>query len=552
MEVTLIFPGQEPFTCEAPQWTTIEEIIEPYKDRAVYPVYLAKVGNDIRELTWKIGKGESITLLDIRTQAANMAYQASLTLLYLKAVEDVLGRTPVEIMHSLNKGLYTEIRKEGGVSSAELKEVEKAMRDMVKEDITLVRRAVTKQEALEELDSLGLVEKRRLFEHAAELERVWFYELDGFKNAFYCHMLPSTGYLKLFDIRKYRDGVLLRFPHMSDPSRLPDYSDDEKMYESFRSATHWQKLLGIEYVADLNEKIEAGEMKHIIQLSEALHEKRVVEIAQKIIERNKRIVLIAGPSSSGKTSFANRLCIQLEVNGAHPLYMGTDDYFVEREQSPRDENGEYDFENLDALDIDLFNHDLQALLDGEEVDLPTFDFMTGKKVFGKRLTRLGEGQPIVIEGIHALNGELTHKLPNNEKFKIYISALTQLNIDEHDRIPTTDGRLIRRMVRDYAYRGHTPQDTILGWPKVRKGEEKNIFPYSAEADALFNSVHIYELAVLKKYAAPLLSAIGPDDPTYGEARRLLAFLGTFNTCDSEDVIVNNSILREFIGGSVLV
>ena len=310
--------------------------------------------------------------------------------------------------------------------------------------------------------------------------------------------------------------------------------------------------MGIDYVSDLNKKIEEGKFKELIQLSEALHEHRIVEIADMIKKQKKRIILIAGPSSSGKTTFAQRLCIQLRVNGLQPLYMGTDDYFVEREDTPVDEFGEKNYEDLDAVDIHLFNQNINDLLAGKEVDMPTFNFLTGHKEFGKRLTSIKSGQPIVIEGIHALNEELTRELPHDEKFKIYISPLTQLNIDSHNRVVTTDHRMLRRMVRDYKYRGHSAQSTIASWPKVRAGEDKNIFPYSNEADVLFNSVHLYEICVLKKYAKPLLEAITPEEPEYSDAVRMLNFLRFFKTVDDDSAIVNNSILREFIGGSVFV
>ena len=347
-------------------------------------------------------------------------------------------------------------------------------------------------------------------------------------------------------------GVLLRFPHPSDPNRIPDYVDERVLYQTFGEQSRWGKLMGIDYAFDLNRKIEEGKFKELIQLSEALHERRIVEIADMITKQKKRIILIAGPSSSGKTTFAQRLCIQLRVNGLEPLYMGTDDYFLEREQTPVDAYGEKNYEDLDAVDIHLFNSNMNDLLAGKQVDLPTFDFLEGHKKYGKRLTRIRSNQPIVIEGIHALNDALTPEIAKEEKFKIYISPLTQLNIDAHNRIVTTDHRMLRRMVRDFKYRGYSAQNTIQNWPKVRAGEDKNIFPYSNEADVMFNSVHLYELCVLKKYALPLLEAIQPDEPEYSEAQRMRNFLRFFKTVEDDSAIVNNSILREFIGGSVFV
>lgn len=542
-------PRESAVTIEIKKGTTIEEVYRLYEEALPYKVLAAKVDNKLEELTKKLNRGCRVEFLDMRAQAANLIYQYGLSFIYLRAVDDVLGRVDTEIQHSLNKGLYTEIHREKPVTAAEVKAIEARMREIVAADIPFREEIVTREEALEGLDELLLQDKKRLLEETS-VKRVHYYDLDGFKNFFYGHMVPSSGYIEHFELRKYERGVLLRFPYPSDPATIPPYVDDCKMYETFAEATKWQELLGISYVTDLNDKIEKGQMREVIQLSEALHEKRIVEIAAEITEQKKHIVLIAGPSSSGKTSFARRLCIQLAVNGLKPLYLGTDDYFVDREDTPLDDNGEPDYENLSALEIDLFNEHMNALLEGKEVDLPEFDFVKGKKVYGGRVTSLEKGQPIVIEGIHALNGKLTEKIRSSEKYKIYISPLTQLNIDKHNRIPTTDARMLRRMVRDYKYRGHPAQETIREWPKVRAGEDKNIFPYNGEADAFFNSVHIYELAVLKKYVEPLLRSIRQDEPEYAEAARLLRFLNFFRIYDAEDEIVNNSILREFIGHSV--
>lgn len=540
---------QEAVETEVKSGTTIEELVRGLSEDLPYRILAAKVDNKSEELTKRLTRACRVELLDMRTQTANLAYQNSLVLVYLKAVEDVLGRVDTQILHSLNKGLFTIIHREGGVSEKDVRAIEARMRELVEADIPITKEVMSREEAMAELDELLLEDKKKLLQRS-RVKKVVYYSLEGFKNFFYSTMVPSTGYVDLFELKKYEEGVLLRFPHPSDPSRLQPYVDDTKMYAAFKEAGHWKELLGIYSVAELNECIEQGRMQEVIQLSEALHEKRVVEIAKEITEQNKRIILIAGPSSSGKTSFARRLCTQLAVNGARPMYLGTDDYFVERDETPLDEHGEPDYENLSAIDIELFNSHMNGLLAGEKVDLPTFDFMEGKKIFGKRIVSIDGNQPIVIEGIHALNGELTSKIPAAQKYKIYISPLTQLSIDKHNRIPTTDARMLRRMVRDYKYRGHSAQETIREWPKVRAGEDKNIFPYNGEADAFFNSVHIYELSVLKKYAAPLLSAITQDEPEFFEAHRMLRFLNFFEAYEDEDVIVNNSILREFIGESV--
>ncbi|HKM28855.1 MAG TPA: hypothetical protein VJY37_04150 [Anaerovoracaceae bacterium] len=532
--------------------TTIEDLYMKIKKDLPYTILAAKVDNKVEDLIYKIEEPVSIELLDMRTQAANLIYQYSLSMLYLKAASDVLGRVPVDIQNSLNKGLYTEIKTINPLTAKNVKDIEKRMRALVKADLPIKKQIVSRDEAIEILVDEGSIEKTRILSESLHLKKVKFYSLDGYKDFYYGYMVPSTRYLDKFELRKYRRGVLLRFPHPSDPSRIPDYIDEVKLYQAFGEQTKWEKLLGVRYVADLNDKIESGQYKELIQLSEALHEKRIAEIADMIKKQHKRIILIAGPSSSGKTTFAQRLCIQLKVNGLDPLYMGTDDYFVEREQTPIDENGELDFENLSAVDIQLFNDNMNGLLNGETVDLPTFNFLTGHKEYGKRITAVKASQPIVIEGIHALNEELTKEISHDEKFKIYISPLTQLNIDNHNRIPTTDERMLRRMVRDNLYRGHNAQSTIADWPKVRAGEDKNIFPYNGEADVMFNSVHIYEISVLKKYAEPLLKKIMPDEPEYAEAVRMLKFLRFFKTIEDDSIIVNNSIIREFIGGSIFV
>lgn len=532
--------------------STIEELYKQYAKQLPYTVLAAKVDNKIEGLEHRLSRECRVEFLDMRTQAANLIYQNSLILIYLKAIEDILGKADVDIENALNKGLYTEIKAAEPVTAKQVKEIEQRMHHIVEEDIPFVREELTKEEAIARFEEMGCPEKIALLGENPRMKKVPFYSLAGYRDFFYGLMAPSTGYIRHFELRKYRRGVLMRFPQPSQPDKIPEYVDEKLLYKTFGEQNRWGKLMGIDYVSDLNRKIDEGKFTDLIQLSEALHERRIVEIADMITKGHKRIILIAGPSSSGKTTFARRLCIQLRVNGLEPLYMGTDDYFVEREHTPLDEYGEKNYEDLDAVDIQLFNSNMNDLLAGKTVDLPTFNFITGKKEYGKRITSIKSSQPIVIEGIHALNEALTSELPKEEKFKIYISPLTQLNIDSHNRIVTTDHRMIRRMVRDYKYRGHSAQSTISSWPKVRAGEDKNIFPFSNEADVLFNSVHLYEICVLKKYAVPLLEAITPEEPEYGDAVRMLNFLRFFKTVEDDSAIVNNSILREFIGGSVFV
>ena len=530
--------------------STIEELYKQYAKQLPYTVLAAKVDNKIEGLDHRLSRECRVEFLDMRTQAANLIYQNSLILIYLKAIEDILGKADVDIENALNKGLYTEIKAAEPVTAKQVKEIEQRMHHIVEEDIPFVREELTKEEAIARFEEMGCPEKIALLGENPRMKKVPFYSLAGYRDFFYGLMAPSTGYIRHFELRKYRRGVLMRFPQPSQPDKIPEYVDEKLLYKTFGEQNRWGKLMGIDYVSDLNRKIDEGKFTDLIQLSEALHERRIVEIADMITKGHKRIILIAGPSSSGKTTFARRLCIQLRVNGLEPLYMGTDDYFVEREHTPLDEYGEKNYEDLDAVDIQLFNSNMNDLLAGKTVDLPTFNFITGKKEYGKRITSIKSSQPIVIEGIHALNEALTSELPEEEKFKIYISPLTQLNIDSHNRIVTTDHRMIRRMVRDYKYRGHSAQSTISSWPKVRAGED--IFPFSNEADVLFNSVHLYEICVLKKYAVPLLEAITPEEPEYGDAVRMLNFLRFFKTVEDDSAIVNNSILREFIGGSVFV
>ena len=537
---------------EVEKGTTIETIYKRIEHELPYKIVAAKVNYKYEGLTYALHRECRVELLDMRTQAANLVYQSSLSLLYLKAVYDVLGDVEVDIENALNKGLYTEIKRETPVTAKEVRQIQSRMEVLVKADLPLIKEALSKEEAIAFFEKTGREDKIALLAENPQAKKVRLYALGGYRDFFYGRMVPSTSYLTLFELRKYRRGVLLRFPHPSDPNRIPDYVDERVLYQAFGEQSRWGKLMGIDYAFDLNRKIEEGKFKELIQLSEALHERRIVEIADMITKQKKRIILIAGPSSSGKTTFAQRLCIQLRVNGLEPLYMGTDDYFLEREQTPVDAYGEKNYEDLDAVDIHLFNSNMNDLLAGKQVDLPTFDFMEGHKEYGKRLTRIRSNQPIVIEGIHALNDALTPEIAKEEKFKIYISPLTQLNIDAHNRIVTTDHRMLRRMVRDFKYRGYSAQNTIRNWPKVRAGEDKNIFPYSNEADVMFNSVHLYELCVLKKYALPLLEAIQPDEPEYSEAQRMRNFLRFFKTVEDDSAIVNNSILREFIGGSVFV
>lgn len=560
---------------------TLEELVReqgPFK----YDILLARVNEIDIELTAKLNEGDTVKLLDMRTQSANIAYQRGVTFIYLIAVREVFGQLGIkgadaEIDNSLNKGFFTRVRPVRGLIRKEqdkvqdeiqqllteevVARIEARMHELVSMDLPIRKSIVSKEEGIRIWEEGNYDEKVKLLEEVKDPDFMpAFYTIDvptpdgpeSYVNYFFGPMVPSTGYIKLFELKKYHKGILLRYPYYSSPDRIPEYVDDSKIYGAFSEEHRWLHLLGIRHLTDMNDLIYNGEAKDTILLSEALHEKKIAEIADEIKKRKSRIILIAGPSSSGKTTFAKRLCIQMRVIGLRPIYMGTDDYFVNRDDMEVDANGEKDYESLNAVDIDLFCSNMNDLLDGKEVDIPEFDFIKGEKVFGKRLTKIDKDQLIVIEGIHALNGKLTEQIPDNTKFKIYISPLAQLNIDIHNRVPTTDVRMLRRLVRDYRYRNHSAAATIDGWPKVRSGEDTNIFPYNNEADVLFNSTLAYEIGLLKKYAEPLLEEITPDQPEYGEARRLLDFFRFFRTIENEKDVPNNSILREFIGGSVFV
>ncbi|MCR4949861.1 MAG: hypothetical protein K6A40_00910 [Solobacterium sp.] len=552
MKLTVILPDGKTFEKEYESPVTGEMVLKDLEEKPQYDILGCRLNNKNRRLTFPITEDGTLELTDLRDPYANMSYQASLTLLYLKAIHLVLGsEAKVTIANSLSKGLFTRIHI-AVIRNETAEAIENKMRELVEQNIMITEDKFQREDALKLLKRLNMKTEAGLFETAEDLHSAYACSIDGDYNIFYVHTLPSTGYLRLFNIRRYRNGMLLRFPHPSDPSVVPPYEEQRMLYECFAEEAHWKSLMGVKYVADLNQKVLDNDYKDLIMLSEALHEKKIADIAGMIKENKKRIILIAGPSSSGKTTFAKRLCIQLRVIGLRPLYLGTDDYFVNRDEMIPDENGNLDFEGLSAVDTFLFETQMNDLLEGRKVDIPEFNFVTGEKEFGKHITSIDDSQPIVIEGIHGLNPKLTEDISDDQKFKIYISPLTQLHIDHHHRIPTTDARLLRRLVRDHRTRGRSAAVTLHSWPSVRAGEEVNIFPYNSEADVFFNSQCLYELAVLKKYAKPLLKEITQDQPEFAEAQRMLQFLKFFVSIEDDSVIANNSIVREFIGGSVLV
>ena len=549
-QITVILPSEKEMKLEVKKNTTIVELIQEV--HAEHRIYAALINHKNVHFNERISEGDVVELQDIRSSYGNTCYQTSLTLLYLKAIHDVMGKNvTVTIANSLSKGLFTVIHA-GNVTDNLAKEIETHMHELVEDNLEITEEYVDRNRAIQLLQDVKDKKSVDLLNTASDLKNVYVLTLADEKMMSFVHALPSTSYIPFFEVRRYRNGLLLRFPHPNYPDEIPPYEEQKLLYDAFSEETQWEKLLKVSFASDLNRMIEKQESKDLIMLSEALHEKKTAMIAEQIQSAKKRIILIAGPSSSGKTTFAKRLCIQLKVIGLNPLYLGTDDYFVNRDEMIPDENGKYDFEELEAVDLHLFETQMNALLHGEKVDLPEFDFITGKKIFGKRITSIDASQPIVIEGIHGLNPQLTEGIDDSEKFKIYISPLTQINLDAHHRIPTTDARMLRRMVRDNRTRGRDGAVTISSWSSVRHGEEKYIFPFNKEADVFFNSQCVYELAVLKKYATPLLEKVQPDQAEYAEAQRMLQFLSCFVSIDDDSIIANNSIIREFIGGSILV
>ncbi len=549
-QISVVLPSEKELTLEVPKNTTIAELLQEVNTE--HHIYAALINHKHVHFSECVHDQDIVQLQDIRASYGNTCYQSTLTLLYLKAIHDVMGKNvTVTIANSLSKGLFTVIHA-GNVTDDLAKEIEERMHELVEENLEIREEYVDRDTAIELLKDAKDKKSVDLLKTASDLKNVYVITLADEKMMTFVHALPSTSHVPFFEVRRYRNGLLLRFPHPNFPDQIPPYEEQKLLYDAFSEETQWEKLLKVSFASDLNRMIEKNESKDLIMLSEALHEKKIAMIAEQIQSAKKRIILIAGPSSSGKTTFAKRLCIQLKVIGLNPLYLGTDDYFVNRDEMIPDENGKLDFEALEAVDLHLFETQMNALLHGEKVDLPEFDFITGKKVFGKRITSIDASQPIVIEGIHGLNPQLTEGIDDSEKFKIYISPLTQINLDAHHRIPTTDARMLRRMVRDNRTRGRDGAVTISSWPSVRHGEEKYIFPFNKEADVFFNSQCVYELAVLKKYATPLLEKVQPDQAEYAEAQRMLQFLSCFASIDDDSIIANNSIIREFIGGSILV
>ena len=530
--------------------TTYRQIAEEWQEQYENDIVLVFVNGRLQELFKTLKEDCIIRFETTGDPIGHKTYKRSMSLMLVKAIYDVAEVDTIKkvrIHYSVSKGYYCTIEGNVNLNQEFLARVEARMQEMVSVDMPINKRTIHTSEAIALFGQHGMYDKERLFRYR-RVSKVNIYSMNEFEDYYYGYMVPSAVYLKYFKLFLYDEGFVIQMPEQSAPKVVPPFEPQNKLFQVLKESTKWGDMQGIETVGALNDKITKSDVHETVLVQEALQEKKIAEIAAQIAKRPElKFILIAGPSSSGKTTFSHRLSVQLRANGLVPHPIAVDNYFVEREENPRDETGAYDYECLEAVDVKLFNQQLQDLLAGKEVVIPNFNFVTGHKEYGTKTKKLGPNDVLVIEGIHCLNPKLTEHLPDENKFRIYISALTQLNIDEHNRIPTTDGRLLRRIVRDARTRGASAQKTINMWPSVRRGEERNIFPYQEEADVMFNSALIYELAVLKIYVEPLLFGISPDVPEYQEAKRLLKFLDYFVGIGSENV-PTNSLLREFIGG----
>lgn len=509
----------------------------------------AQVNNKTESLNFRCWQPKDIEFIDYTQLSGLRTYVRSLCHIFSKTVYDIWPTATLNLEHPVSKGYYCVIHNGKNIDLETIERIKKRMWELIDADLPFLHKSVRTVDAAVLFRERGMNDKARLIETAG-LPYTSYYELEGYINFFYGCLTPSTGYIQLFDLEPYMDGVLLRIPKQTDPMELQPVIKQDKMFEAYKEHLTLQRTVGLDNVGDLNLAIEKGRSQDIILVSEAMQEKQVAKIAEKIADGYKegiRIVLISGPSSSGKTTFCKRLQVQLTTNLLHPVGISLDDYFLNREDTPKDEHGEYDFESLYALDLPYFNKDLKKLLSGEEIELPSFNFETGQRVFKGKKLKLRENSILVIEGIHALNPELTEFIDDKYKYRVYVSVLTSISLDNHNWIPTTDNRLLRRIIRDYRFRGYSAEDTINRWPSVRRGEDKWIFPYQENADAMFNSAMLYELAALRKFAEPILAQVPESSKANAEAYRLLRFLRYFNYIPTEE-LPGTSLLREFLGG----
>lgn len=536
---------------EYPVGTSYSEVANDFQSQYDNDILLVYSDGRLQELFHKIRRDCRLEFVTAKENVGIQTYKRSATFLMIKAIYDVTkGKNlkNVRVMYSISKGYYCEMEGDVACTESFLDQVRARMDELISFDLPIVKRSVSTSEAIAMFHEHGMYDKERLFRYR-QASNVNIYSIEKFEDYYYGYMVPRTSLIKYYEIYSYENGFVLQLPVKEDPKTVPPFEPENKLFHILHESERWNQLMDVETVGALNDIIANGGGNDLVLIQEALQEKKIGDIAAEIASMpEKKFVLIAGPSSSGKTSFANRLSVQLRTHGLKPHPISVDNYFVNREDTPKDENGEYDFECMEAIDRDTMNRDLRALLAGEEVEMPVFNFAKGKREYTGSRIRMGENDILVIEGIHCLNDELTYQLDAKNKYKVYISALTALNIDEHNRIPTTDGRLLRRMVRDARTRGTSARETISMWPSVRRGEQENIFPYQEGADAMFNSALIYELSVLKQYCEPLLYSIPGDCPEFVEAKRLLKFLDYFLGFGSDN-LPRNSLLREFVGGS---
>lgn len=535
---------------EVKEGTTLSDLAKQVQLPQEPIILLAYMDGKLRELFTPMTKDCHVRFVTLKEQAGYMAYKRTATLMFLKACEDLLGTgatTKIALDYSIGNSIFCDFLEDRVIDEAFARSIQKRMEELAKANLPITKRSLDTDQAAKYFDRIGFKGKKELFQFRRE-SKMNIYSLDGYDNYFYGYMAPSTGYISAFLVSAYQHGLVLQIPKRKQTEEIVPFTPQPKLFHVMQRSREWTKTMGVDTVGALNDEITHGNINHLILLQEGLQEKLLADIADEIVSKNKRIILIAGPSSSGKTTFSHRLSIQLQIAGLTPHPVSMDDYFLDRELSPRDENGNYNFETIASLDVDLLTKHINQLLDGEEIDVPSYNFITGKREYHGHKLKIGEKDVLVMEGIHGLNGTLTNEIPEDAKYRIYVSALNQINLDEHNRIPSSDGRLLRRIVRDAMTRGNDARETISRWDSVRKGEEDNIFPYQEEADVMFNSAQIYEIAVLKQYAEPLLFAVPRDCPEYQEAKRLLKFLEYFLNIPSE-AIPKTSLLREFIGGS---
>lgn len=539
-------------TREFPEGSSLLDIYNGFNLAMPYGPVSAKVNNKVESLDFRVYYNKDIEFLDITSSSGMRTYVRSLFFILVKAVEELYPQGSISLEHPISKGYFCKLHIDRTIGLDDVQRIKQKMQEIIAADIPYTRTESHTEEVVRLFEKRGMMDKARLLDTYGQLYS-YYYQLGDTVDCYYSSLVPSTGYICLFDIVKYYDGLLLRIPNRENPTKLEEVVKQEKMLEVFQEYHRWNQILGISTVGDLNVACNEGHATDLINVSEALQEKKIAQIADEITHRDQdgkrvKLVLISGPSSSGKTTFSKRLSIQLMTNGLKPYPISLDDYFVNRNDTPLDENGKHDFESLYAVDLPFFEEQLTTLLNGGEVELPRYNFTTGKREMSGKKLRIDEHMILIIEGIHALNPALTPHIPNENKYKVYVSALTTILLDNHNYIPTTDNRLLRRIIRDYKYRNYSAEETIARWPSVRAGEEKWIFPYQENADAMFNSALLFELAVLKDYVEPVLRKVPNRCPEYSEAHRLLRFLNYFVSVQDKE-LPPTSLLREFLGGS---